>query len=938
MQDGSYHDLLASQPVAAFGTFHLLPYQKLLLEDGKPVRMGSRAFDILSALVERAGEIISKGELEAVAWPDTFVEESSLRVHIAALRKILGRGEQSRFIVNVSGRGYCFTAPVEKLNWSAPFQEPAPAQPLRRSLPAPLTRLIGREQALSAIIEQAANRRLLTITGAGGIGKTTVAVAVADQLSARHQDGIAFVDLAPTGDGAVLPSAIASVIGVALAGNDPVGSLVNHLRSRRMLLVLDNCEHLLDAAAPLVEGLLAGAPDVSVITTSREPLRVAGEWVHRLAPLTFPAAEEQLVGHEARHYSAVELFIERATATTDNLDFDDRAVAVVSRICRELDGLPLAIEIAAAQAGSFSIDELAGRLESSSILDVRGARTARSRHQSLNALLDWSYDLLSLDEQTVIRRLSVFRGSFSQDAATAVAADAGLSRSDAQALVMDLSAKSLLAADVSGDQVHYRLPVVTRVYSANKLAETPEKREVQKRHAAFFRDALAEAQRLWGQVTPADWLARYRGMVDDARAALDWAFAVGGDQRIGLELMAGFTTLGFRLWLIEELKERVSLTLRSYPFDLSPAPNIEARLCIAFAGLTNMTSGSSQVVAANYARALDIATRIGVPAMQVEALAGSFAWAYGVADYRSCETYGQQLAMIASGLNDPAISFIADRCLAQARSGLGDHGRAITLADRVLSSPVKTVPTSYMLFPIAVEVSMRIVQARANWVLGMPDRAVDLAKRAIDASFGDAAYAPCQAWALAAIPIAIWRGDYDVARAMNDQMRAHARKLALGWWERWTERFDEILAIKQAESAAISGPGVTTSAGPMVDEFMGALDARFVGPELLLRVDAGHAAWCAPEVLRAAALQAAAAGEDDAIVAAQLDRAMAIAQRQGALSWELRIAITQVDRLLGRQLRFDAAPMLRPILGRFVEGRETLDFRRASQIIARSAV
>lgn len=937
MQDGSYDDLLSSQPAAAFGAFHLLPYQKLLLEHGKPVRMGSRAFDILSTLVERAGEIISKGELEAVAWPDTFVEESSLRVHIAALRKILGQGDQSRFIVNVSGRGYCFTAPVQKLNWTAPFQQPTPSQVLRRSLPAPLTRLIGRDQALAAIIEQATNRRLLTITGAGGIGKTTVAVAVADHLSARHQDGIAFVDLAPTGDGAVLPSAIASVIGVALAGADPVVSLVNQLRSRRMLLVLDNCEHLLDTAAPLVEGLLAGAPDVAVITTSREPLRVAGEWVHRLSPLTFPAEDDELADKKARHYSAVELFIERATATTDSLDLGDRALAVVSRICRELDGLPLAIEIAAAQAGSFSIDELAKRLESSSILDVRGARTARSRHQSLNALLDWSYNLLSSEEQTVIRRLSVFRGSFSQDAATAVAADSGLSRSDALALVMDLSAKSLLAADVSGDQVHYRLPVVTRVYAANKLAETAEMREVQKRHAAYFRDALAEAQRLWGQVSPADWLSRHRGMVDDARAGLDWAFAPGGDQRVGLELMAGFTTLGFRLWLIEELKERVSFTLRTYPFDSSPAPNIEARLCIAFAGLTNMTSGSGQVVAANYARALDIATRIGVPAMQVEALAGSFAWAYGVADYRSCETYGQQLAMIASGLNDPAITFIADRCLAQARSGLGDHGRAVTLAERVLSSPVKTVPTSYMLFPIAVEVSMRIVQARAHWILGMSDRAVELAKRAIDASFGDAAYAPCQAWALAAIPIAIWRGDYDAARAMNDEMSAHARKLALGWWERWTERFDEVLAIKQFTGTSVPAPGVSSEAGPMVDEFMGALDARFVGPELLLRVDAGQATWCAPELLRSRALQAAAAGEDESVVDALLDRALAMAQRQGALSWELRIALTQADRLCEQQRQADAGPLLRPVLARFVEGRETLDFRLASQMVDRAA-
>lgn len=931
---GSFHELVSNQPALSFGRFRLLPFQKLLIDGDQTVRLGGRAFDILAALVERAGEVLSKGELMAVAWPDTFVEESSLRVHIAALRRILGHGDEtSRFIVNVSGRGYCFTAPVQRLNWDSSFSASLRPAEEPRELPALATRLIGRDQAIATIADQLRARRITTITGSGGIGKTTVALAATERIARELRDGAIFVDLASLEDHKGVPMAVAAALGLTLTGNDPLASLTRHLRGKQVLLVLDNCEHLLEPTAAIVEAILANLDEVLILATSREPLRAGGEWIYRLAPLGFPGDDETCTPANATSFPAIELFVERASAAADSFELDERSAEMVGRICHDLDGVPLAIEIAAAQVSTFSLEELCRLLEQEAILDARGTRTARSRHQSLSALLDWSYNLLAEDERTVLRRLSALRGRFTQDAALAVASGGAIDRSRTLGLVGELAAKSMLTADVSGEQVHYRLAVTTRTYAATKLAETNEERDVLRRHAIFCRDTLATAQVQWGKITVDEWMRRYSPMLDDARAGIDWAFGQSGDLRVGLELTAGFTTLGFRLWLIDELQERVALALRVYPFDTDPAPTIEARLCIAVAGLIAMISGASQAVAANYARALDIASRLGVSAMQVEALAGSFAWAYGLADYHASESYAQQIALIAGGLNDPAVQFIADRCLAQARSGVGDHARAIVLAERVLNSPVKTVPSSYMLFPIDVAVSMRIVQARGSWIMGKADRAVDLAQAAIEASFSDAAYAPCQAWGLAAIPIALWRGELDRAAEMTEQMRKHSQRLGLTWWERWTEHFSEVIRLKSLGDERVISAGVSANAGPMVDEFLGAVDHRYVGPDLLLRIDNNHAGWCAPEVLRSRAVQLLRLGGDEEEAQVLLDRSLALSRRQGALAWELRTATTISERLMMRGDRPSAETLLRPLLAQFTEGNATADLVAARSLL-----
>src|SRR5271154_5136450 len=321
-----------------FGTFQLFPARELLLEGGRPVRIGSRALRILTLLVERSGELIGREELISLVWPDTFVENGNLKVHIAALRRILGDGRANgRFIINAPGRAYRFVAEVIRAGADPPIAAVASRAP---SLPAPLTRIIGRNDALDAISHKLGEHRIVTIAGAGGIGKTTVALAVADRIAVQFQDRAVFAELAFVATADLLPSVLSSALGVRAVSSDLMTLVLESVGPKEMLLVLDNCEHLIHAVAALAETLLHAAPRLKILTTSREPLRTQGEHVHRLEPLTLPPEGVVPNVAAALDFSAIALFVERARAEDDTLNFVDTDIPFVVQICRQLDGLP----------------------------------------------------------------------------------------------------------------------------------------------------------------------------------------------------------------------------------------------------------------------------------------------------------------------------------------------------------------------------------------------------------------------------------------------------------------------------------------------------------------------------------------------------------------------------------------------------------------------
>src|SRR3954447_13510587 len=376
----------------SFGPFRLLAGQRMLLEGDRPVRLGSRAFDILAALIERAGEVVGKDELMARAWPQTFVEEANLKIQISALRRALGDGQDgNRYIMTVVGRGYNFVAPVRIDEPSRTLPPSIAPSATVHNLPLAVTRMIGRAEAVEALISRLSRQRLVTIVGPGGIGKTTAALAVAERMTAEYEHGVWLIDLASLGDARLVPSAVGAVLNLRISAKHPIHGLVAAVRDSRMLLLLDNCEHVIDEVASLATALLSRAKDVDILAISREPLRVAGENEYRLGPLGSPPTSSKVSASEAAAFPAVQLFVERVTAIVEDFALTDENAPMVVKICHGLDGLPLAIEFAAPGVEVLGLEGLAARLDDSLPLLGSRRRERVPRHLTMRAVTDWSY-------------------------------------------------------------------------------------------------------------------------------------------------------------------------------------------------------------------------------------------------------------------------------------------------------------------------------------------------------------------------------------------------------------------------------------------------------------------------------------------------------------------------------------------------------------------
>ncbi|MDB5458272.1 MAG: transcriptional regulator [Caulobacteraceae bacterium] len=491
-QDVDTHGRTRSEPAVSdgprpraigFGRFSLLTYSRELLADGMPVPLGSRAIDVLFALIEGRGLLVTKDELLSRVWPTTSVEENCLQFQISTLRKALGKDRD--FIRTVSGRGYRFVAELTTSAPDAGAQQAdaafnrvggavvqATGSKPHHNLPAATSDLIGREVQLEDVAALVSANRLVTLVGAGGIGKTRLAVELGRRVLEDFADGVWIVELGPLSDPALVLPAIASALGLSDAVTSP-NDLAAALASSRLLLVLDNCEHLIGAAAVIVEALLHGNASMQVMATSREPLRAEAEWVYRVPPLDVPPEGAEELEELMRH-SAAKLFMARTFAAEPRSQPDARMGAAAAKICRRLDGIPLAIELAAATAAVLGVEWLASRVDDQLSLLTAGRRTAPTRQQTLRGTLDWSYDLLSEPERAVMRRLAVFGGEFTMEEASAVAANSDVAASQVLASVAHLVTKSLVVRDDSQPTPRFRLLQTMRAYAMAKLTESGE--------------------------------------------------------------------------------------------------------------------------------------------------------------------------------------------------------------------------------------------------------------------------------------------------------------------------------------------------------------------------------------------------------------------------------------------------------------------------------
>jgi predicted ATPase/DNA-binding winged helix-turn-helix (wHTH) protein len=563
--------------VIRFDGFEVRPRERQVLVEGAAVALGSRAFDLLLVLIECNGGVATKGEMLEAVWPGLVVEESNLSVQVASLRKVLGPD----VIATIPGRGYRLTArPID----APPSVSPrgAPAVALRTNLPPELPPLIGRDDDIAALGTLLAEHRLITITGPGGMGKTRLAERMLHDRRHGTEHGVAWVELAALTDPELLSGTIAAALGLQTAGGDPVQGLVVALSPLQMLVALDNAEHLIDDVARIVQALLDGAPQLRLLVTSQVPLRLAGERVYRLGALAVPDADEG--GDDVLSYGAVRLFVERARAADRLFRVDEQSLPGILRICAQLDGVALAIELAAARVPMLGVAGVLALLDRQLDLLTQGRRDAPARQRTLRAALEWSHGLLSPIEATVFRRLGAFVGGFTLEAARRVASDPDVTSIDEWSVVDSLGAlvdRSLVAVDTS-DWPRYRLLESARMFALEQLAASGEERAVRQRHArtTLQRFVAVTGDSLDGRCGVDDALALLDPDLDNARASLAWFLTE--DDALGAVSLA--PAVSFALTIARHA-ERSQLWETTAPLMSDTlAPDVRARWAAACSG------------------------------------------------------------------------------------------------------------------------------------------------------------------------------------------------------------------------------------------------------------------------------------------------------------------------------------------------------------------
>jgi predicted ATPase/DNA-binding winged helix-turn-helix (wHTH) protein len=933
-----------SQELICFGPFRLSTAKRVLEKEGVSVRLGSRALDILIALVERPAEVVSKKELFARVWPDLVVDEGNLRYHVLALRKALGEGRSgTRYVTNVSGRGYCFVAPISRA-----AAQPAPLRNSRAHAPVGLppnpAGMVGRDETVQLVSEELTARRFLTIVGPGGIGKTTLATAVGHSMLAAFDGAVHYVDFGPLGTPSLVPNRVALTVGLPGNLDDPLAALPAFLRDRRMLLVLDSCEHLIETIAPLAERIFREAPEVHILATSREPLQVEGERVHRLDPLAFPPDDEPLTAAQALTFPAVQLFVERAAAH-GGFQLNDVDAPVVGKVCRKLDGIALALQLAAGRVGVHGIKGIASLLDSPCRLLWQGRRTALPRHQTLNGMLDWSYNLLDESERMVLRRLSVFVGVFSLEAAQCVVAGDILEREQVAEAIAGLVTKSLVAVETSHTGVLYRLLDTTRAYVLAKMVGSGERNTIAQRHALYYREFLEciEIASLTGSKSNGA-IETWRH-VSNARAALEWSFSEHGDKQLGTALAALSAPLFLELSLLTECRFWMERAIAEHG---GRGDRREMELQEALAISLMLINGNGEEILA-LTTAISLAQALELPYHQMRLFAAQHSFLLRTGDFRGAAAVAEQNEAVAKRTADPTAMMIADWMLGVSHQFLGDQTSARKYCETALN-PEPIQNSSLIRSGYDQRIRALVILARSLWLQGYANRAVTVATQArYMANALDHPVSLCFC-CIFAVSVLLWAGEWSEADGTIEKLIACAEKYSLGPYHAIGLGLKGRLSLQRGD-AECSLRLLNACLDALEAGQHQALTAVFrsdlaTGLARAGRLDAANAAidkvmacgeptrphFHLPEVMRIKG-EILASGSRSFEAESWFSRSLDLAREQSALAWELRTA-TSLAHLWARQGRSDEATrILRPVYDRFTEGFDTPDLRAAKRLL-----
>jgi predicted ATPase/DNA-binding winged helix-turn-helix (wHTH) protein len=931
-----------------------------LRSSGILVPLGGRAFEVVTVLVQSASEFVTKDDLMDRVWPGATVGEGTLHVHISAVRKALG--QDRAMLKTASGRGYRLLG-----NWTPRQRETAAApvypfltrtsgEPPPNNFPPLITRLVGRAAAAQFVRDLVSAYRVVTLTGPGGIGKTALAVKAVRYLVPDFEDGGWIVELASLSDPGLVPSAVASSLGLKVTGEISAKSVARAVGGRHLVLVLDNCEHVIDAAANLAETLTRLCPRTTIVATSREVLRIDGEAVYRVPPLEVPPVGQAAPDYILQ-YSAVELFVARTKALNAGFSPTAEDLASIAAICRHLDGMPLAIELAAASAAALGIAQVSTGLRDRFALLTRGRRTALPRQRTLRATLDWSYELLPGTERRLLRRLAVFAGGFTVESAAAVMTDAGLDATTVADSIANLVTKSLIALDPTPGAARWTLLETIRAYALEKLAESHESDDAQRRHAAFFRDLFAPQAQGAGSSLSDEDLARCVREIDNVRAAIDWSFSPAGDLAIGIDLTAAYAPVWQHLSLMSECRERCEHALLGLEPHVTANMRLRMELQIALAGAVFLTMGPPDQATTLLTETVEIADALNDLQAQARALSTLVPIYAFRGEYGKAQTAAERIEQIAHRVGEPM----------HIRLAYQQMGVTLFLEGRPREA--QQYLESILRFPTAAEdrrdaihynsndhAAARAMLARALWMQGLTDQALHEARLSLEELQGtDHQLLLCQILHQGICRIATMTGDFATADREIARLIEAAKGLNAQFYETAGQFLKGQLLVERGKYA--QGVPVLRDAFETCDrtgwhisysEFkgahalglagMGRLDPALVAVEDAMKADRegadGHG-WYAPELLRIKGEVLRQQAGDQLVLAAEdcFDQAAQMARAQGALFWELRIALSVARLRVSHGRHHEARAQLASVYDQFTEGFAVADMQAARSLL-----
>ncbi|MGO6696295.1 winged helix-turn-helix domain-containing protein [Rhizobium johnstonii] len=923
----------STEVVWSFGDFRLIPKRHLLLHGSTPVKLGGRAFEVLKVLVEKRGEVVSKRELIAAAWPEAFVLEGNLKVTIFSLRKALGDTQaQPGFIATVSGRGYRFVAPVKFTN--------ALVAGGANTLPN-VDGIIGRTSDVEDVVARVRNFSVVTICGAGGVGKTRLALAVADCMKDEFPDGICWVDLSTISDPTLVSAVLASALGMGGNPSDPLDAMADYLRPRRILILLDNCEHVLSSLSLFVSRV--GLRDACrVLTTSREPIGASGESVLWLEPLRYPIAKIPTNITESLDYPAIVLFSRRASDTAGYI-LTDEDCAAVGEICRSLDGLPLAIELAASEMQRYNPKQILEMLNAR--MDGWGQGQI-PRHQTLLSVVDWSYQLLSADEATIFCVLWVFAGAFESDDVLSVAKSVGLSAAAVARGLGSLVSKSLLQV-VDGSRVRYKLLDITRRYAEYRMVEQSRFAVVSESHALRMIELFERSEDDWNWRERNEWNIRYRDRLPDIRKAIDWAFKSDEHSALAIRLTVAAIPILFEISSISEARAMTERALAHR--GCSELQRLKLLSCRAWC----MIYARRLETEVDYVwlSVIELASKTGMADYQLRALIGHTFYLLAVGRTMDAVAQLQAFGELADIHPDLPAVVDGERVMALVKAYTGNLGEALTSLDRLaLSSPTINPGSKMAGFQVDRYIGTRTYQSFVAWLCGRPRQAVASAEQGVQAA-GRLGHSISQSNVLvmAALPISLWNRDLAALSHYTDLLKANFESEPVELW---------LPALRYFSAAAEALDGRSTARRSLNDAIEQLIDSRFT-----LRV-CGHLGffaeiltcdgkfdeaneqvaravtyqrrqqewWCAAELQRIQGVvwyKAGDAQKGEDLLWRALDEARAV----GALGFELRIANSLADIFQQEARDAEIHNLLAPIYKRFEISYRNFDLSRSESIL-----